>query len=52
MVRQVKAFREGNHEDLAEVINQWLRANNALAITISVEHYGGYFHAFVIYETR
>lgn len=54
-MHQVKAFRETNHEQLAQVINDWLNENNALAISIAV-HYGeglgAYFHAFVIYEIQ
>jgi len=48
---QVKAFRDGNHEHLAEIVNDWLRDNKATAINISVTHHNGWFHAFVLYET-
>jgi hypothetical protein len=52
-MRQVKAFRESNHEKLAETINQWLRQNNAIAINLTVDYSQSvYFHAFLIYEIR
>ncbi len=49
---QVEVFRERNHDYLTKVINDWLRANNVTAISISVAYNPPYFHAFVLYETN
>ena len=50
-MRQVKAFRSGNHNELAEMINQWLQQNQATAISLSVTRETSYFHAFLVYES-
>ncbi len=54
-MRMVAAFRDVNHDALANKINQWLFQNqfNAVDISVTVNSQGAlslYFHAFVIYE--
>ncbi len=50
-MRQVQAFRSSNHQALAEMINEWLQQNRAIAISLWVIRETNYFHALLVYES-